>query len=522
MPINIKLVGALNEAPGDEKILQVQALPGRTVAQSIYLSGLFKSPALCSGLGSCGQCKVRYLNAAPAPVSKEFELLGESAVEAGWRLGCKHSYAEDVLLELPEFTEIKREEAAPQAFGGNAYLAVDLGTTSIHWQLIENDTVVASGSQINPQMGAGSDVVARLQQAELPGGLELLSGLVQAELRNIINSLPVRPAEACIAGNTAMTALFLGIPPKGLARAPYMLPLAGGREYNLPNLPSVYVPPMLAPFVGGDISAGMMKILDFSSPVLFPFIFSDLGTNGEFVLALAPDKFIACSIPMGPAVEGIGLSCGGLAGVGSEGNLVLTSFKMTSQGLEAKLPLEQASAISGTGYLSLLSILLKYHVVSLDGTFATDPDDNHSPIRQKILRNLHTNAAGTSLRIGQLKLTASDVEELLKVKAAYSLAVKSLLAEGGLQAKDLKKVYLAGALGEHVSSFDLLDLGFLPQNCEGKIEAVGNSSLAGAVLLQDKNVRRKACEFKDSTNVFSLVGQPGFMEKYVAEMRFVY
>lgn len=45
-------------------------------------------------------------------------------------------------------------------------LAVDLGTTSIHWRLLDGTGhEAASGQALNPQMGAGSDVVSRLAAA---------------------------------------------------------------------------------------------------------------------------------------------------------------------------------------------------------------------------------------------------------------------------------------------------------------------------------------------------------------------
>ena len=521
MGMRIQVVRDLSgpERPGT---VQIRMLHGHTIAQAIYLSGLFVPPGLCSGLGSCKLCRVRYLSLPPPAGVDERKALGGKLVKEGWRLGCKHDCAEEALIELPDFIQLKKTIKIEGSADKDSFLAVDLGTTSIYWQLTKSGAVLAEGRQVNPQMGAGSDVVARLCEAARPGGLELLSSLAQQELKNIISALPVQPAGVCVAANTAMSAIFLGLDPSGLARAPYKAPLSGDEEYFLPGLPVVYTPPILAPFIGGDVSAGMTALLREAAPDAFPFVLCDLGTNGEFVLALGPDDFLATSIPLGPAIEGIGLSCGGLAGVGADGAQVITGFKMTPEGVASNIPFEQASAISGTGYLELLSILLAYGVISRNGVFDIAERDFSFPARAKLLEMVRENGREKVLQLDGLSLTAGDIEEVLKVKAAFSLALKSLLVGAGLNARDLKRIFLAGALGEHVKPGCLFDLGFLPGVLEDKVKVAGNTSLAGAKLLQNEKMRELARHFKSRTRVYSLPEQAGFMEKYISEMAFAY
>ncbi len=505
-----------------ETVLPIKMLHGHTIAQSIYLSGLFVAPALCSGLGSCKLCRVRFRGPAPSAGAEERKILGDRMIKEGWRLGCRHECVEEALLELPDFIQLKKKPESRGAPDKDGFLAVDLGTTSICWQLIKFGEVLSEGRQVNPQMGAGSDVVARLGEASRPGGFERLSSLVQQELKSIISALPVQPAGICVAGNTAMSAIFLGIDPSGLARVPYKAPLSGDEEYFLPGLPSVYIPPILAPFIGGDVSAGMAALLCEAAPDAFPFVLCDLGTNGEFVLALGPDDFLATSIPLGPAIEGIGLSCGGLAGVGGDESQVITGLRMTPGGLLPNIPFDQAAAISGTGYLDLLSILLAYGVISQNGVFDIAERDFSFPARAKLLEMVRETGREKFLKLDSLSLTAGDIEELLKVKAAFSLALKSLLAEAGLQAADLKRIFLAGALGEHVKQSCLFDLGFLPSVLEGRVKVAANTSLAGAKLLQNEKMRELARHFKSCTKIYSLPEQAGFMEKYISEMAFAY
>ena len=67
------VVDAVNAAQGVRvvdssgliRILPVEA--GQTLARTIWLSGELPPPALCSGLGRCGACRVRFLEGTPEP-----------------------------------------------------------------------------------------------------------------------------------------------------------------------------------------------------------------------------------------------------------------------------------------------------------------------------------------------------------------------------------------------------------------------------------------------------------------------
>ena len=140
-------------------------------------------------------------------------------------------------------------------------LAVDLGTTSIHWRLLDGTGhEAASGQALNPQMGAGSDVVSRLAAARNQEGRERLGHLVLRFLQRVVSDVGVPVAELCIAGNTAMTSILLNEDVAGLCAAPYRLTEPGGRTAELPGLPPAWIPPQPAPFVGGDISAAYVAV----------------------------------------------------------------------------------------------------------------------------------------------------------------------------------------------------------------------------------------------------------------------
>ena len=93
----------------------------------------------------------------------------------------------------------------------------------------------------------------------------------------------------------------------------------------MPGLPPIYIPPLPAPFVGGDVSAGLAALLEADIPR--PFVLADLGTNGELALVTEAGDLWLTSVPLGPALEGIGTECGQLGGPG-----VVTGFMLTPMG----------------------------------------------------------------------------------------------------------------------------------------------------------------------------------------------
>ena len=79
------------DSSGLNHILPVEA--GQTLAQTIWLSGELSPPALCSGLGRCGACRVRFLEGTPEPCDADSAILGAEAVRAMpplrvWLLSC--------------------------------------------------------------------------------------------------------------------------------------------------------------------------------------------------------------------------------------------------------------------------------------------------------------------------------------------------------------------------------------------------------------------------------------------------
>lgn len=512
-------------------------LTGATLAECIYLSGLFAPPALCSGIGRCGLCRARFLSPPPPTLDAERDVLSGHDLDAGWRLACRHAPEKGMHILIPALAAPRPvfRPAVPEkklAVGremGRFGLAVDLGTTSIHWRLVACDRDgsehLPRGVMTNPQMGAGSDVVSRIAYAMREGGSERLRRLVTDALAGVMDvaradGLVV--SETCVAANPAMTGIFLGRDVSGLAYAPYSLPCAGDGVEDVPGLGAVYIPPQIAPFLGGDVSAGYAALaLDTETrgtgrePV-YPFLLADMGTNGECVLALSPSEALAASLPMGPALEGISLAFGCEAVPGA-----VTDYALSPYGIEPVVMGGTApTGITATGYLSLLRILRASNLLSEDGLFM-EPD---APLSRKLGGGDGAGEGRASIRLpGKMALFASDVEEILKVKAAFTLAVSRLLWAASLSAGKLARVYLAGSLGNNVSLTALSSLGFLPPGCAGKVVLAGNTSLAGAALfLRRENVRDECARWAASVTALDLASEKDFGGEFARHMAFAW
>jgi Uncharacterized metal-binding protein len=98
-----------------------------------------------------------------------------------------------------------------------------------------------------------------------------------------------------------------------------------------------------------------------------------------------------------------------------------------------------------------------------------------------------------------------------------------LVRSAGITEGDLARVYLAGALGEHVDPGDLITLGFLSEIWREKIAVIGNSSLAGTLLaLEDEGIRNWLATLPERVSVVGLVEQKDFGPMFLQAMRFVW
>ena len=120
-------------------------------------------------------------------------------------------------------------------------------------------------------------------------------------------------------------------------------------------------------------------------------------------------------------------------------------------------------------------------------------------------------------------MTATDVEELLKVKAAFSLGLRRLLDAAAVPTQKLVYVYLAGALGEYADKQALENLGFFPRGMASRLLAKGNTSLEGAeLLLRSPQSRASLKRWASSVVSLELAADEEFVRSFPEHMRFAW
>jgi len=123
---------------------------------------------------------------------------------------------------------------------------------------------------------------------------------------------------------------------------------------------------------------------------------------------------------------------------------------------------------------------------------------------------------------GELKdivLTESDVENVIRAKAAIYAGVSVLLKEVGLSLDIVERVYIAGGFGNYLDIDKAIMIGMLPDLPEEKFSFIGNTSIAGAYLcLLSQNMRQEAEEIAKKMTYVELSVSRGFMDEYMSAL----
>jgi len=159
----------------------------------------------------------------------------------------------------------------PAPFAG---IAVDLGTSKVALRLLDLATakIIAESSFDNPQLVIGPDILERIHFADQEEGLEKLNKLIINGLNQMIDKLctscNLKPDDVnliSVAGNTAMTHLFLGLNPHWIIREPYIPVinrpgLARAKDLGIRVNPAagVFIFPNIGSYFGGDLIAGIL------------------------------------------------------------------------------------------------------------------------------------------------------------------------------------------------------------------------------------------------------------------------
>jgi uncharacterized 2Fe-2S/4Fe-4S cluster protein (DUF4445 family) len=504
----------------------------------------------CGGRGTCGACRVRFLEGAPPAAPEDHLLLGAAAVEAGWRLACQASVERDCRIVIPALapaatlrilTEAAVPELAKERRGGRRLatgygVAIDIGTTTVVCYLVD----LAQARQIgvtafaNPQMAFGADVVSRIVYAHQGREqlAEVQSRLVRAIEEHLVelcsrHSVPLDTVSNLTAvGNLTMMHLFRGVDPWPLGVAPYhpvfteTPPVAGG-GLGFQRLGHARV--RLLPGVGGQIGSDAVAGLLALGLAVWrkPSLFIDLGTNGEIAL-LSRRMALGCSCAAGPAFEGVHISSGMAAVGGAVERVEEEDGRLRLDTIDGAPPL----GLCGSGLADAVTVLLQRGLLLPSGRLLGPgqvPADVPSDLRARVRE------AGGQRRFvlhedeseKPILLTQADIRQVQLAKAAIRTGAESLLEEAGIEPESIERVFVGGAFGSSMRPESLLALGMLPEALGGRIHPVGNVAGMGAKLALIFPERlRAARRLARRIRHVSLADRPDFSELFASYLGF--
>ena len=404
-------------------------------------------------------------------------------------------------------------------------LAVDLGTTRVVMRLIDlaSHDVLTESAFDNPQIAIGPDILSRIHYSTDPAGLDHLQRLIIDGFNENINDLcsacAITPEDiylATVAGNTAMTHLFLGVDPRYIIREPYIPAInkpetvkANSLGLQINPWGHVYVFPNIGSYFGGDLISGIlysgMNKHDGTS------ILVDVGTNAEVVLGNR-NWLIACAGAAGPALEGGVTKMGMMAGPGVIDKVTIDpatyEFDIHTIGEQP------AIGICGSGLIDLVSYLFLAGFVDVRGKFVPDICGSKL-IEEEGIPCLVIVPAATSGNGRDIVLSQVDLDLFVSSKAAMYTILNTITNTVGTAFNELERFYVAGTFGSFINPRSAIDIGMIPDLPLDTYQVLGNSSLGGAaLLLTSPGKMDEINQIRDSITYLELNVNQDFMIKF--------
>jgi len=408
-----------------------------------------------------------------------------------------------------------------------AGLAVDLGTTRVVLRVVDLETGRTLGESAfdNPQIAVGPDILVRIQHAESDGGREALRTLIvdglNAHLGDLSRACGLTPADiylAAVAGNTAMTHLFMGLPARWIIREPYTPAVnrpgvlsAAGLGLRLNPAGRVFVFPNIGSYFGGDLIAGILFAGLHRREATA--ILVDVGTNAEVVVGNR-HWLMGCAGAAGPALEGGVTRIGMMAGPG-----VIDRVRIDPTGgaFEVHTIGDLAPrGICGSGVIDLAAQLFLAGMIDIRGKLRAEVCGDRwrelDGLAHLVVVPAAASASGRDLTISQ-----ADLDSLVRSKAAMYTILRTLTGTLGLAFEDLEAFYVAGTFGAFIDPRSAIAIGMLPDLPLTTYQTLGNSSLGGATLvLCDAGRIGEIDAIRDAVTYLELNVNQEFMNRFSA------
>jgi uncharacterized 2Fe-2S/4Fe-4S cluster protein (DUF4445 family) len=463
------------------------------------------------------------------------------AAEIAEALAAGHAVVSTELLETG-WTATALLPYAPESPIG---VAIDIGTTTVAILIVElaSGKVVGTASGFNRQMHLGDDVLTRINLCTTDKAMmgRLQAAIVKDTIERLLlkamkeaNITDDRIACLNIAGNTTMLHLLAGVDPSPLGFAPFVAPFLHHKICAASDLhlhlsspsdaprnggspvsedPNLHLLPSAAAYVGADITAGVV-----SSGLAYddgPSLLVDVGTNGEIVFK-SGQRIWGTATAAGPAFEGSRMAGGMRAGQGAVSHI---RMEMTPSGLQVHTEVignVKPTGICGSAYVDFLAQAAKVGLIGPSGRFVDGvADDQIAPYRD--MGKSFTVALGHGHE--RIVISEGDIASLLQAKAAIAAGILTLMRRVGVEAGQIKTLYLAGGFGMHLDIANTIACGLLPGFRPEQVQLVGNTSLAGAYLsMLDRGLLDEIKRVAKAIEMVELNLDPEFEDCYIDQL----
>ncbi len=407
-------------------------------------------------------------------------------------------------------------------------VAIDIGTTTVAVYLgdLVTGRLIDHASAYNGQVACGEDIISRIIYARRPERRQELQKRVVGTINALIDETLARQGAsaddlrvAVVAGNTTMIHLFLGLQADHIRLEPYipaaarLVPLPAQR-LGLHLHPEAMVDclPAVGAYVGGDITSGVLRAgFHLEDPVT---LFIDVGTNGEMVLGNS-EWLIACACSAGPAFEGAGAASGMRAVDGA-----IEEIWIDPQTLESSITVlgdTRPLGICGSGMISLLGEMITTGVIDKSGRIAAH--GRSARVRRGGAGSEYVVAWAEEADGHDIVITETDIENLLRAKAAIYAGATVLCESVGLAMTDVERVLIGGAFGRHIDVEKAIEIGLLPDLPWDDFSYLGNTSVQGAYLaLTCREHRRQVDELARKMTYLELSADNRFMDAFTSAL----
>ena len=408
-------------------------------------------------------------------------------------------------------------------------LAIDIGTTTVSAVLfdLKDGRLLSKASGGNGQIRYGADVINRIIEQGKPGGRKKLQdAIIKETLVPLIAEMckdaklsARRILRMCVASNTTMNHLFVGVDADPVRMEPYIPAffhwdgLKAG-DLGLPAHPNapILLAPNIGSYVGGDITAGTFAGMIWNKDELSLFI--DLGTNGEIVFGNR-DFLMSCACSAGPAFEGGDISCGMRATDGAIESCVIDRDTMQPTfGIIGEAG-QKPVGLCGSGIIDTIAELFRTGIINSKGLFVREgarvARDHHGTGRY-ILAFPEESATGREVALNEV-----DILNFIRAKGAIYSAIATVLSAMDMDQSVIEGVYVAGGIGSGINMKNAVRIGMFPNVPLELFHYIGNSSLAGAyaMALSDE-AAKKVEEVAKNMTYMELSTHPGYMDAFVA------